>query len=135
MKKTTRWMLGLLITSIMTLVSCGNGGGTVSNDPVAVQKKFMGYIIKGNFEKAVDMLANADKASPEEKKKAAELLKAFSNEMSGGVKSYEVIGEAEYNADSTKCSILGRYTCIDGTVKENHNKLIKTDKGWACALF
>ena len=62
MKKTTRWMLGLLITSIMTLVSCGNGGGTVSNDPVAVQKKFMGYIIKGNFEKAVDMLANADKA-------------------------------------------------------------------------
>ena len=123
----------------MTMVACG-GGNTASAQetegplgPKETQEKFVGYVIDGQWDKAVDMLVDADKATPEQKAQFAEALKAMSQEMTGGVKSYEALEEI-YSKDGKTCKVKGRYTYGNGKTKEMTDKLKKTENGWACTL-
>ncbi len=136
MKKVILVQLAALFAAVV-MMSCGGGNAssTQTKDlgPKETQEKFVGYVIDGKWDKAVDMLSDADKATPEQKAEFAELLKTLSQEMTGGVKSYEAIEET-YSKDSTTCKVKGRYTYGNGTSKEATDKLKKTEKGWACTL-
>lgn len=125
--------------AMMAMVACGGGNGSSEQTingplgPKETQEKFVGYAIDGKWDKAVDMLVDADKATPEQKAQFAETLKVMSMEMTGGVKAYEALEEI-YSKDSTSCKVKGRYTYGNGESKEMTDKLKKTENGWACTL-
>lgn len=127
------------MVATLTIAACGNGNGNSSSEqsgpltPKQTQEKFVGYVIDGKWDKAVDMLDGADKVTSEQKAQFAEALKAMSQEMSGGVKAYEALEET-YSKDSTSCKVKGRYTYGNGKTKELTDKLKKTENGWACTL-
>lgn len=136
MRRTITLVLGLMVACTMFMTSCGGNGASSNaedNSPKAIREKYVGNIIDGNYDKAVDMLADADKASAEEKEQTAKILKSLIEETIGGIREYEAIEET-YSKDSTKCTVIGRYTYADGTVKEEKDVLIKTENGWACSL-
>jgi ABC-type phosphate/phosphonate transport system substrate-binding protein len=129
----------LAVAMFATMIACG-GGNSASTQategplgPKETQEKFVGYVIDGKWDKAVDMLVDADKATPEQKAQFAEALKAMSQENTGGVKSYEALEEI-YSKDSTSCKVKGRYTYGNGKSMETTDKLKKTENGWACTL-
>lgn len=129
----------LAVAMFATMIACGSGNSASTQategplGPKETQEKFVGYVIDGKWDKAVDMLVNADKATPEEKTQFAEALKAMSMEMTGGVKAYEALEEI-YSKDSTSCKVKGRYTYGNGKSMETTDKLKKTENGWACML-
>lgn len=132
-------ILMVAMVATLTIAACGNGNGNSSSEqsgpltPKQTQEKFVGYAIDGKWDKAVDMLVDADKATPEQKAQFAEALKAMSQESTGGVKAYEAFEEI-YSKDSTICKVKGRYTYANGKTNDVTDKLKKTENGWACTL-
>lgn len=130
-------ILAVAMFATMIAYGCGNGSSEqIKKGPLGpkeTQEKFVGYVIDGKWDKAVDMLDGADKVTSEQKAQFAEALKAMSQEMSGGVKAYEALEET-YSKDSTSCKVKGRYTYGNGKTKELTDKLKKTENGWACTL-
>ena len=132
-------ILAVTMFATMTMIACGGGNSTSAQategplGPKETQEKFVGYVIDGQWDKAVNMLDGADKVTPEQKAQFTEALKQMSQEMTGGVKKYEALEET-YSKDGTTCKVKGRYTYGNGKTKELTDKLKKTENGWACTL-
>lgn len=139
MKKVASILMVAMIATL-TIAACGNGNSNGSSEqqsgpltPKQTQEKYVGYVIDGKWDKAVDMLVDADKATSEQKAQFAEALKAMSQEGTGGVTAYEAFEEI-YSKDSTTCKVKGRYTYANGKTNDVTDKLKKTENGWACTL-
>ncbi len=142
--KKFKIIMACALVAIISFAGCGNSesseatqenGGTetvTDNGPKSTYTKFMKYVLKEDFETAVDMLYEADKASAEEKALVVGLLKEFLAQK-GGIKDFEILSEQITN-DGAKAKLKVKYTYGDGSTKETTENLVKTDDGWACKL-
>lgn len=145
--KNFKMMMAFAMIALVFLSSCGSKNASEGNEssdnneaaactdngPKDAYTKLMNYVLKDDFEKAIDMIYEADKASDKEKAELADLLKK-SLEAKGGLKDFEILDE-ELTDDGTKAKLKVKYTYGDGSTKEITDRLIKTDDGWACLLF
>lgn len=134
--KTVASILSLALVATLTVAVFGNGPSNQQPGPWTpkqTQEKYVAYIIDGQWDAAVEMLADFDQLSPEQKVQLEETVRILSQQANGGVIAYEAYEEI-YSKDSTTCRVKGRYTYANDKTNDVTDKLKKTERGWACSL-
>ena len=134
MKKLVYLLVTMALMGSITLASCTSfGGGAKADTPTATFEKYVKTLQDGNYDKVVDMLADADQATDEERAFVVELFKAGMEEL-GGIKSCEVLEET-IAEDGNTAKLKVKYTYGNGEEKEGTETLVKTEEGWGCTLL
>lgn len=113
------------------LSACGgNGGGvTKSDSPSEVVKKAMTCAVNEDYEGMVKYFDGTADASDEELKEAASVI-ALLYGLSGGIQSFEILGE-EIDDNGTEAEVKLRITDTKGNTREDDADLVKNASGWA----
>jgi hypothetical protein len=114
--------------AVMTLVSCGGGGG---NTPTKTVKNYFDDIKAGKYEKAMEYY-NVDESGMAQLKMLAGKHEEAMNEK-GGITSTEIISET-ISEDGETATVEAKVTYGNGTVEENTFKLVKADGEWKLDL-
>lgn len=115
----------------LALSACGgNGGGvTKSDSPSEVVKKAMTCAVNEDYEGMVKYFDGTADASDEELKEAASVI-ALLYGLSGGIQSFEILGE-EIDDNGTEAEVKLRITDTKGNTREDDADLVKNASGWA----
>ena len=126
-------LLTIVTVALMALAlsACGgNGGGvTKSDSPSEVVKKAMTCAVNEDYEGMVKYFDGTADASDEELKEAASVI-ALLYGLSGGIQSFEILGE-EIDDNGTEAEVKLRITDTKGNTREDAADLVKNASGWA----
>lgn len=126
-------LLTIVTVALMALAlsACGgNGGGvTKSDSPSEVVKKAMTCAVNEDYEGMVKYFDGTADASDEELKEAASVI-ALLYGLSGGIQSFEILGE-EIDDNGTEAEVKLRITDTKGNTREDDADLVKNASGWA----
>lgn len=126
-------LLTIVTMALMALAlsACGgNGGGvTKSDSPSEVVKKAMTCAVNEDYEGMVKYFDGTADASDEDLKEAASVI-ALLYGLSGGIQSFEILGE-EIDDNGTEAEVKLRITDTKGNTREDDADLVKNASGWA----
>lgn len=133
--KTFKFLFSIaLITAILALISCGEGGLGGSSSPGDVVKKSAGNIADEDYDAlfAVYVNKNGEELSKEEQDKIKAIMPQIKGEMDkkGGVKEVIIIEET-ISEDGTTATVNSQLVFGDGE-KSNEDKteLINVNGSW-----
>lgn len=115
----------------LALSACGGNGGRVtkSDSPSEVVKKAMTCAVNEDYEGMVKYFDGTADASDEDLKEAASVI-ALLYGLSGGIQSFEILGE-EIDDNGTEAEVKLRITDTKGNTREDDADLVKNASGWA----
>ena len=122
--------IAVAVLTVLCMTACGgNGGAKKSDSPSKVVEKAMTCAVNEDYEGMVKYFDGTADATDEEVKEAAQVL-ALLYALSGGLQSFEILGE-EIEDDGMKAEVKLRLTNSKGSTTDSEAELVKTDAGWA----
>ena len=130
MKKVINTLMALMVIGTMTLASCSTNAP--ADTPRAAVEQFLGTLVKGDVEAALNMVEGADEATAEEKAFVVQLYQSALDDF-GGFTSYEITDEKIDN-DGNTAKMKVKYVYGNGEEKTSVEHVVKTEKGWTVQL-
>jgi predicted SnoaL-like aldol condensation-catalyzing enzyme len=128
---------GFLMAAAVTVLVASCGGG---NTPSSIEKSIYSQMVSGNYEKAVEILAdNLDSEKTPSAEERAEFITGFtekakeSAEAKGGLKSFEIVSE-EIAEDGLSATVTSKIVYGDGSEDSPTSKYIKKDGKWKLSM-
>ena len=130
MKKVINTLMALMVIGTMTLAGCSTNAP--ADTPRAAVEQFLGTLVKGDVEAALNMVEGADEATAEEKAFVVQLYQSALDDF-GGITSYEITDEKIDN-DGNTAKMKVKYVYGNGEEKTSVEHVVKTEKGWTVQL-
>ena len=130
MKKVINTLMALMVIGTMTFASCSTNAP--ADTPRTAVEQFLGTLVKGDVEAALNMVEGADEATAEEKAFVVQLYQSALDDF-GGITSYEITDEKIDN-DGNTAKMKVKYVYGNGEEKTSVEHVVKTEKGWTVQL-
>jgi uncharacterized protein with von Willebrand factor type A (vWA) domain len=128
----------ILAVAAIAFFAAGCGGG--SNSPAGIEKAIYSQLQKGNYEKAVEILAdNLDGNKTPTAEEKAQFVKGLnekakqSTDAKGGIKSFEIVSET-ISEDGESAKVETKIVYGNGKEEPQTTKYVKKDGAWKISL-
>jgi len=120
-----RYFVFSCLIAVMSLVSCGGGGG--SDSPSKVVERSFNALIKNDFSGCLKYFDIPTEATTEEKKMMLEFIEHMHRE--NPVVSFEILEES-ISSSGERATVTIKLVYQSGRESTDNQRLTKTDKGW-----